>query len=247
MFRSPRETDEEIVKSYQKMEDPDYLREQECRSINAQLCLRALRRFKAGGRLLEIGSSLGFFLNAARLDFDVVGLEPSRWAARLARERMGLDVREDLPSPGLFPENSFDAVCLLDVLEHLADPRGVLALCARWLRPGGVLYLVTPDTDSLSARTLGAYWWGLRSAHLTYFSRRLLRELLSSLNLELVHQRSYGRLFTYGYWLTRLAHYPRWGRALAGGLVRLFGVENKVVYIDTRDSVEICAVKRGEI
>ena len=86
-----------------------------------------------------------------------VGLELSRDAARHARDALGLDVRE-LPleafgagrngdSPG-----EFDVVVLADVLEHLDDPVAAIDRCARLLRPGGVLCIVTPDPSSLTAR-----------------------------------------------------------------------------------------------
>ena len=49
-----------------------------------------------------------------------------------------------------FPDSSFDAAVLQDVIEHVSDPSSVLAEISRVLRGGGVLYLSTPNRDALA-------------------------------------------------------------------------------------------------
>ena len=244
VYRNPREPDERILQAYAALEDGDYLLERECRGMNALNSLRAVKRHVAKGRLLEVGCATGFFLNAARLEFDVCGVEPSAWAARIARERFGLDVHLG-PLSSFDPERGpFDVVALIDLVEHVLDPRDLLATVARLLVPGGVLYLVTPDITSLSARLLGSRWWGLRPAHLTYFSRRTMTRLLDETGLSVREIRSYGRIFTYGYWLSRLRNYPAPVRGPVGAAVRSLGWQDKILYLDTRDSMEVVAVRR---
>jgi 2-polyprenyl-3-methyl-5-hydroxy-6-metoxy-1,4-benzoquinol methylase len=244
VYRNPREADTTVLAAYSAMENTDYLSEHECRGMNALISLKALKRHVAGGRLLEVGCATGLFLNAARLDFDVHGVEPSAWAARIARDRFGLEVHEGpletfpaVPSP-------FDAVAQIDVIEHVVDPRATLALSASLLRPGGIVYLVTPDIASLSARALGSRWWGLRPAHLTYFSPDTLGRLLDETGFSVRQVRSYGRIFTYGYWLSRIRNYGWPLRHIVGGLVHALGLEDKILYIDTRDSMEVIAARR---
>jgi SAM-dependent methyltransferase len=246
VYRNPRETDAQVLSAYAGMEDPHYLDERECRGMNALLSLKALKRHVPGGRLLEIGCSTGFLMNAARLEFEAHGVEPSAWAARIARERFGLDVHAGPFETFEAPAGSFDAMLLVDVIEHVLDPRTVLQRAARLLRPGGVVYLVTPDINSLSARILGRYWWGLRPAHLSYFSPVTLRRLLDETGFSVVEQRSYGRIFTYGYWLSRLEKYPAFVRGPIGRLIALLGWHDKILYLDTRDSMEIVARRRDD-
>lgn len=243
IYRNPREPAEEIETAYRSSEDPDAPSEGECRSINALLSLRVIRDHISQGRLLEVGSSLGYFLNAAQPRFEVVGVEPSRWAARMARERFHVQVLEEDVRPDLFGKETFDVVVAIDVLEHLADPLPVLTCLATFLRPGGILYVVTPNIASFSARLLGRWWWGFRPAHLTYFSPDTLGRMLTGAGFEVRQSRSYGRVFSYGYWMSRLKNYPRFLVGILSFVLALLGWSGKVLYLDTRDSMEVIAVK----
>lgn len=245
-YRNPRETEEHVLHAYAALEDGDYLEERECRGMNALLSLKALKRHVAAGRLLEVGCSTGFFLNAARLEFDCRGVEPSIWAAGIARERFGLEIHRGSFETFDAEPASFDAVAMIDVIEHVLDPASVVRRVASLLRPGGVFYVVTPDISSLSARLLGRYWWGLRPAHLTYFSPTTLGLLLDQAGFEVREVRSFGRIFTYGYWLSRLAAYPAPIRGVIGAFVRALGWEDKVLYVNTRDTMEVFAVRTAE-
>lgn len=241
-YTNPRPAAAALLEGYAQAEDPDYLKESESRCMNAYLSLAILRRFApAGGRLLEVGCSAGFFLNAARLHYEVEGVEPAPWARAHAQDKLKLDARHATLEEARYPDKHFDAAAAIDVIEHLPDPAGFLKELKRVLKPGGVLYLVTPDLGSLSAMLLGGRWWGLRPAHIYYFSKATLTELLRRQGFEVLYARSYGRIFTWGYWLSRLANYPRPVRAAVRFVVELFGVEDKFLYLDTRDSVQVVA------
>lgn len=241
VYTDPRPTPAALLEGYAGNEDPDYESERDARGMNAHLCLMVLRRHQPSGRLLEVGCAQGFFLNAARTTYEVVGVEPSRGAAEYARRALRLDVPAATLEEAGFPEASFDAVALIDVIEHVADPVGLLKGCARALKPGGVLYLVTPDIDSLSARLLRGRWWGLRPAHIHYFTRRTMRAALAAAGLEAVETRSYGRIFSWGYWLSRLENYPAFVRAPVALVVEALGIRDKFLYLDTRDSMQVVA------
>ncbi|HAH05452.1 MAG TPA: hypothetical protein DCM05_02825 [Elusimicrobia bacterium] len=244
VYTSPRPDPEALLEGYRTTEDEDYRRESESRCMNGYLSLALLRRHVRSGRLLEVGCSAGFFLNAARTSFEVTGVEPSRWAREYAAKTLHLPKVVETLQGERFPDAHFDAAALIDVIEHLDDPRGMMREVARVLRPGGFLYLVTPDIESLSARLLRGYWWGLRPAHIQYFSPRTLKTLLDKAGFETVLVKSYGRIFTWGYWLSRLSNYPRPVHAAVEALVRLLGLEDKFLYLDTRDSMQVVARRR---
>lgn len=244
VYRNPRVDDTRVMSAYQAMEDPDYLSEQECRGMNGYLCLRVIKRFKTEGRLLDVGCATGFFLNAARADFDVHGIEPSAWAAGFAQKKLGLDVVSKGLAQAPYPEGHFDVLSMIDVIEHFSNPAGEIEHVARLLKPGGLFYIVTPDINSFSARLLGRYWWGLRPSHLFYFSQSTLIQMLNKAGFDVVHTRSYGRIFTYGYWLSRLKEYPSFIYNAVRWVVEGLNLSEKVLYLDTRDTMEICAIRR---
>lgn len=244
VFTNPRPRPESLLAEYRRNSDEDYFSESESRCINAYLCLAVLRRFIRSGRLVDIGCSTGFFLSAARVGFEVAGVEPSEHGRAFARDQLHLPrLAPTLPELGA-RDGEFDAATLIDVIEHLADPLGALREVSRILRPGGYAYLVTPDIESLSARLLRGKWWALRPAHIYYFSRRTLTRALEKAGFEVVLVRSYGRIFTWGYWLSRLANYPRPVYGAAEAFIRLFGLQDKFLYLDTRDSIQVVARKR---
>jgi 2-polyprenyl-3-methyl-5-hydroxy-6-metoxy-1,4-benzoquinol methylase len=139
-----------------------------------------------GGRLLDVGCSIGLFLDLAReRGWDGLGLELAPRALAYARETYGLEVLDvPLEDAGFEPE-SFDAVGLLSVLEHANEPRRMLADCARVLHPGGAIAIVVPNVESLACRVLHeqARTFDGRN-HLIYFSPATLADMLGRCGFE---------------------------------------------------------------
>jgi len=132
------------------------------------------------GRLLDVGCFEGRFLRDAReLGWEVAGTEISDQAVAFAREEHGLDIHLGPLASHSFPPASFDAVVLNDVIEHLPDPRGALEEVARILRPGGSLYVWTPNFDCPARRVAGPRWGAVIFPwHLYYFTPATLRRMV---------------------------------------------------------------------
>ncbi|MDP6580118.1 MAG: class I SAM-dependent methyltransferase [Vicinamibacterales bacterium] len=153
------------------------------------------------GRLLDVGCGLGHFLVVGEArGWQSVGLEVSASGVglleRLKADR-GLDfqiVTQPLLEADLQP-GSFRAITMFEVIEHLSDPQLHLERIHNLLEPGGILYLTTPNFDSLSRLALGGGWRAMTPDHLCLFNPRALRaslraagfqpELLTSKNVDL--------------------------------------------------------------
>jgi 2-polyprenyl-3-methyl-5-hydroxy-6-metoxy-1,4-benzoquinol methylase len=148
--------------------------------------LRLLERAAQGARLLDVGCSSG--AAAARMGFQAEGVEPSPEAAESAR-RDGFRVHTGLLEEARYPAAAFDAVTLIEVLEHLNDPRPLLAECRRILRPGGIVMATTPNAESWTARAMGARWevfsLSAMGGHVSFFNPASLRLLAERTGFEL--------------------------------------------------------------
>ena len=185
IFASPLPSEEGLAQAYAGMEDPYYIEEKGGSTIAKGVVLLLEKKLGRKGRLLDVGCFCGTLLSEARqMGWEIEGVEPSRWAIEKARELFGIEVRHPSLTAASFPENSFDAVTAVDVLEHFLYPKEEVSELHRILKVGGLLYLSTPDVGSLASRILRRRWWGYRPEHLFYFSRRSLRSFLISFNFE---------------------------------------------------------------
>lgn len=154
------------------------------RNFRAQIAF--LRKTAPEGRLLEIGSAYGFFLELARSYWSVVGIDVSEEAVRYARETFGISVvLDDFLNLADQPE-SFDLICLWDTIEHLPHPVRTIEKAARWLKPGGSIVMTTGDIGSLNARWRKSRWRQIHPpTHLFYFSRKTLSRTVERAGLEI--------------------------------------------------------------
>ena len=150
-----------------------------------------LGRPPAAVRLLDVGCSSGAFLaSACSLGFQAEGVEPSADAAQTARDA-GLTVFTGYLEQARFPDASFDAITLIEIVEHLRDALALLRECARILKPGGVVLVTTPNAHSWTARAMGARWAGFSlndmGGHISFFNPRSMRILAARSRLQLHH------------------------------------------------------------
>jgi SAM-dependent methyltransferase len=192
--------------------------------------------------LLDLGCWVGYLLSeAAQRGWQAVGVEPSEFASAYARDRLGLDVRTgDLLTTPLH-ERHFDAVAMGDVIEHLPRPAEALDRVAALLRPGGILWMATPDAGSLVARALGARWWSVIPTHVQFFTRGSMRALLERRRWTVLEIATAPKAFSVRYYLERVGGYSP---PLARGLVRAAGaagVADRMWAPDFRDRMAVIA------
>jgi SAM-dependent methyltransferase len=156
-------------------------------------------------RVLDVGCGWGVTLTHLESQgFSVTGLDISRKSlARLdgpERELIEADITQDLPPK----TGTWDGVLVLDVLEHLDDPAGVLTNVFKLLSPGGTAIISVPAMPELFSD------FDRISGHLRRYRREELSDLLAAQSsLENI------RLYWWGSWLVPLV---RWSRGNGGDL-----------------------------
>jgi SAM-dependent methyltransferase len=149
---------------------------------------KTLAQYKQSGAILDLGCSSGSFLQSLPSgSWELSGIEMSAESARIAEASSGAKVFVGEVLEASFVPESFDVITCFDVLEHLYEPRKVMARVAEWLKPGGVFYVLVPNIDSAEARVFGSYWHGLElPRHLFHYCPASLKLLAESAGLQQV-------------------------------------------------------------
>jgi SAM-dependent methyltransferase len=200
-----------------------------------------------GGRYLDVGCALGYALEvAADAGMLAHGVDVSPFAVAQARAR-GLAVERGGVEAA---ERTFTAagplrlVTSWDVIEHLPDPRAHLAALARMMEPGGVLSIITPDRDSVTARLLGPRWveYQKPEEHIYFFRRGDLEALLLESGFDVLDRTTAGKYVPIAFALSRLGAYVPLAPTLARALGRLGA---RTVYVDPLDKMHLIARRRA--
>lgn len=192
VFADAHLSDDELRKLYQQKyffgnEYLNYLEDKPYLQKNFRARIQTLRKFSPPGRLFEIGSAYGFFLELSRQYWDSEGCDISEPACAYARQSgmkarwgdfLALDVKR----------NFFDVVALWDTIEHLARPDLYIEKAAKMLKSGGILCATTGDIGSFTARFRKERWRLIHPpTHLYYFDRTSMERVLNRNGLEIVH------------------------------------------------------------
>ena len=114
------------------------------REVVAALIERVVKPPK-NAKLLEIGCGTGHNLAMLGKYGEVDALEVDGIARGMAEERLGRAVlAAPLPELAGLPDDGYDVVAALDVIEHIPDDKAALEGIARVLKPGGKLVMTVP-------------------------------------------------------------------------------------------------------
>ncbi len=213
----------EYRKTYGVNEDLERVRQAHAADDRFHLNRIGLDLFKSKV-VADVGAGAGGFLELIRpLASKAIAVEPdSIFRKELGRHHQTAAYAKDLLSSA----PNVDVATSFNVLEHVSDPLQFLRDIHDILRPGGQLYLVTPNLNDLLGKILykdfSRYFF--RTAHLYYFSEASLRRAMElagfrDLKISFIHKYDFKNLLQ---WL--LTRAPKGEAPLPEDFVDLTGV-----------------------
>lgn len=196
VYVNPQNTKDRLIQIYDheyfqnpaKVYYKDYYAERDFRSREFAKMIKRIETFKKPGRLLDVGAAAGFLMDSARKSgWETYGVEFSKTASEFARGELKLNVKTgELPECD-WPEDYFDVITMIDMIEHTKDPKANLRAAARFLKPGGLLVISTPNIASLGFRIFGKGFVFMRpEVHLWYFDLKTMSRMLASFGIRVL-------------------------------------------------------------
>lgn len=134
-------------------------------------------------KVLDVGCGAGEFVYLLRREqFDASGVEPGREYADFARRVLGIPIQTATVDTAIVAPGSQDVVTMFHALEHVPDPKRVIATVRGWLTKGGMLVVEVPNVES----TVQAPSHRFHYAHLHHFTGATLGALGEAAGLRVV-------------------------------------------------------------
>ena len=130
--------------------------------------------------MIDVGCGIGYFLEAAKeRGWDVYGTEYTDEAVAICRSK-GIKMQQGKLNASNYESASFDVLISIEVIEHINNPSEEVEHFSRIVRPGGAVYLTTPNFNSISRLLLKEKWNVLSyPEHLCYYTPRTIQHLFS--------------------------------------------------------------------
>lgn len=145
--------------------------------------LRKIQIYRKKGNLLDIGCGVGGFLGAAKKDGWIeYGVDSG--SSSLIGKAMGLNIVQNDFLELDFRQDFFDVITMIDVFEHISNPKHLLEKITTILRPGGLVLIITPNINGFSSRILKENWLAYQQIdHYILYSPGSIRSLFLDSNL----------------------------------------------------------------
>jgi 2-polyprenyl-3-methyl-5-hydroxy-6-metoxy-1,4-benzoquinol methylase len=142
-------------------------------SFRKRKATKIARSIGSTGNVLDIGCGNGKFLAhlSSLGEIKTYGVEMPGNAAKRASQISSIDLKIGSLQKSDFPENYFDAVTLIHVFEHLLNPKEIIQIIHKILKPHGYLYMAFPNIGSFQSKIFEGDWLHLDPPRHTFFMR----------------------------------------------------------------------------
>lgn len=147
-----------------------------------------LQKHACGNRFLEVGVGAGEMIAVAKeMQFDVTGIDIRPMYADAVSKMLDIPVHA-VDFADFEPDETYDVICMGDVIEHTVDPIAILSKAVSLLNKGGVLWISTPNYESAYSMVIkhnDPMW--MVCEHLNYFCFRSLKRILEQNGMHVVN------------------------------------------------------------
>lgn len=176
VFAKKIPTQKELELHYEGYGRNDYLSPITIKRYND--ILDDFEKYKKTKKLLDVGCGIGYFLEIAiKRGWEVYGTEYTDEAIEICRKK-GISMHKGVLNPKNYEEESFDIITSFEVIEHINNPIDELRNFHKLLRKGGLVYLTTPNFNSLLRyRLKSEYNVICYPEHLSYYTPKTLKKV----------------------------------------------------------------------
>ncbi|MEM3127027.1 MAG: class I SAM-dependent methyltransferase [Candidatus Woesearchaeota archaeon] len=198
VYVNPRLTQRELVANYNanKISPVPYYKEHfEEDKQTFRKRIKIIKKYKKRGKLLDIGCSIGTFLETAKEEnFEGQGIDINKQAISVAQKK-GLNVKVANIEKNKISGAPFDIIVMNDLIEHVTDPVKTMKIANRLLKKKGIIFLVTPNAGSTMGKLTRKRWIHYKpDEHLSYFTPKTMSILLRKSGFSPLHIGTIGRV-----------------------------------------------------
>ncbi len=189
IYSSPIFPDDEIIELYRKSKFISEIQADNMSEDYLDQLIKASTFFEERENLLEIGCGNGSFLKKAN-EFgfkNVYGVEPGIDAVNKAEPEIKKNITNSTFQDGLFEENFFDLVCVIQTFDHLLDPNDVLNNITKVLRKKGYIFIVSHDIRAFMPSVLGKRSPMYDIEHIYLFDKNTICKLLKNHKFKILY------------------------------------------------------------
>ena len=183
VFAKKIPSDKELEEHYKGYGRNDYLSPITIKRYNE--LLNTFEEFRKTNKILDVGCGIGYFLEVAKeRGWDVYGTEYTDEAIQICSSK-GINMQKGILSSGNYQNEEFDIITSFEVIEHINNPIDELTNFYKVLRKGGLVYLTTPNFNSLLRyRLKSEYNVICYPEHLSYYTPKTLKKLFTCVDFK---------------------------------------------------------------
>ena len=155
-----------FIEDYKNQYGKTYEEDEENLKALAKNRLEIIKKIKPAGKILDLGSAMGFFLKEASSNgYETEGIEISEYAANYCVNNLNLNVHNISLLDFEYKEKEYDIITAWYVLEHIGDFEKLLKKILFSLKDDGILALAMPNGNGISGKFNKNYFKIVPSDH----------------------------------------------------------------------------------